>query len=94
VNRKAVQHLWREEGLRVPIQRRKRQRLGASTTAADRLTAEHPDHVWALGLPVRLDDRRGFSSCSTWSTSTPAKRSPLPSTGESTPMPPWPSWTA
>jgi putative transposase len=48
VNRKAVQHLWREEGLRVPIQRRKRQRLGASTTAADRLTAEHPDHVWAL----------------------------------------------
>jgi putative transposase len=48
VNRKAVQRLWREEGLRVPSRRRKRQRLGVSTTPADRLAAEHPDHVWAL----------------------------------------------
>jgi putative transposase len=48
VNRKAVQRLWREEGLRVPARRRKRQRLGTSTTSADRLAAEHPDHVWAL----------------------------------------------
>ena len=48
VNRKAVQRLWREEGLRVPVRRRKRQRLGASTTPAERLAAEHPDHVWAL----------------------------------------------
>jgi putative transposase len=48
VNRKAIQRLWREEGLRVPSQRRKRQRLGVSTTPADRLAAEHPNHVWAL----------------------------------------------
>jgi putative transposase len=48
VNRKAVQRLWREEGLRVPARRRKRQRLGVSATPADRLAAEHPDHVWAL----------------------------------------------
>jgi putative transposase len=48
VNRKAVQRLWREEGLRVPSRRRKRQRLGVSTTPADRLAAEHPNHVWAL----------------------------------------------
>jgi putative transposase len=48
VNRKAVQRLWREEGLRVPVRRRKRQRLGTSTCPADRLAAEHPDHVWAL----------------------------------------------
>jgi transposase InsO family protein len=48
VNRKAIQRLWREEGLRVPARRRKRQRLGVSTTPADRLVAEHPDHVWAL----------------------------------------------
>jgi putative transposase len=48
VNRKTVQRLWREEGLRVPTRRRKRQRLGASTTPAARLAAEHPDHVWAL----------------------------------------------
>jgi putative transposase len=48
VNRKKVQRLWREEGLRVPARRRKRQRLGFSTTPAGRLRAEHPDHVWAL----------------------------------------------
>jgi len=48
VNRKAVQRLWREEGLRVPARRRKRQRLGSSTMPADRLAAERPDHVWAL----------------------------------------------
>jgi len=48
VNRKAVQRLWREEGLRVPVRRRKRQRLGVSTMPADRLAAEHPNHVWAL----------------------------------------------
>ena len=48
VNRKTIQRLWREEGLRVPVRRRKRQRLGVSTTPADRLAAEHPDHVWAL----------------------------------------------
>jgi putative transposase len=48
VNRKAVQRRWREEGLRVPTKRRKRQRLGTSTYPADRLAAEHPNHVWAL----------------------------------------------
>jgi len=47
-NRKKIQRLWREEGLRVPVKRRKRQRLGISTTPADRLQAERPDHVWAL----------------------------------------------
>jgi putative transposase len=48
LNRKKVQRLWREEGLRVPQKRRKRQRVGVSTTPADRLWAERPDHVWAL----------------------------------------------
>jgi putative transposase len=48
VNRKKIQRLWREEGLRVPPKRRKRQRLGVSTTAAARLRAERIDHVWAL----------------------------------------------
>lgn len=48
VNRKRIQRLWREEGLRVPAQRRKRQRLGDSTVPAERLRAERPNHVWAL----------------------------------------------
>ena len=43
-----VQRLWREEGLRVPLTRRKRQRLGDSTQPARRLSAERPNHVWAL----------------------------------------------
>jgi putative transposase len=47
-NRKKIQRLWREEGLRVPVKRRKRQRMGISSTPADRLQAERPDHVWAL----------------------------------------------
>lgn len=48
LNRKKVQRLWRQEGLRVPQKRRKRQRFGESTTPADRLRACRPDHVWAL----------------------------------------------
>jgi putative transposase len=48
VNRKRVQRIWREEGLRVPPRTRKRQRLGESTVPADRLRAERPDHVWAI----------------------------------------------
>src|SRR4051812_1119887 len=48
VNRKRVQRLWREEGLRVPARRRKRRRLGDSTVPAQRLRAERPGHVWAL----------------------------------------------
>jgi len=43
-----VQRLWREEGLRVPKRRAKRQRLGTSTVPADRLRAERPNEVWAL----------------------------------------------
>jgi len=48
VNRKRVQRVWREEGLRVPLRRRKRQRLGTSTVPAKRLRAERPDQVWAI----------------------------------------------
>jgi putative transposase len=47
-NRKKIQRLWREEGLRLPQRKRKRQRLGTSTCPSDRLRAEHPGHVWAL----------------------------------------------
>jgi putative transposase len=48
VNRKRVQRLWREEGLRVPEQQPKRRRLGESTVPAERLVAEHPNQLWAL----------------------------------------------
>ena len=48
VNRKKIQRLWREEGLRVPQRKRKRKRLGDSTVPARRLRAERANHVWAL----------------------------------------------
>ena len=49
MNRKRVQRLWRDEGLRVPVKRRKRQRLGDSAVSPrGRLRAERPNHVWAL----------------------------------------------
>lgn len=48
LNRKRVQRIWREEGLRVPVKAKKRRRLGDSTVPAERLKACHPNHVWAL----------------------------------------------
>jgi putative transposase len=48
VNRKRVQRLWREEGLRVPKRKRKRRRLGGSDGDGTKLRATHPNHVWAL----------------------------------------------
>ncbi len=48
LNIKRTRRVWREEGLRVPRNRRKRLRLGESTVPAARLRAEAPDHVWAI----------------------------------------------
>ena len=56
VNRKRVQRLWREEGLRVPQKRRKRRRRGESTVPGDRLRAERPDHVWAFDFQFDVTD--------------------------------------
>jgi putative transposase len=56
INRKRVQRLWREEGLRVPPTRRKRQRCGESTVPGDRLRAQRPDHVWAFDFQFDVTD--------------------------------------
>jgi putative transposase len=48
INRKRVQRVWREEGLRVPQRKRKRRRLGDSTVPAKRLRAQRLNHVWAF----------------------------------------------
>jgi len=45
VNKKRVQRLWRQEGLKVPRKQRKRSRLGLST--AVRQQALYPNHVWS-----------------------------------------------
>ena len=46
VNRKRIQRLWRDEGLRRPQVCRKRRRLGPTLT--ERLRAHRPNHVWAI----------------------------------------------
>jgi putative transposase len=48
VNRKRVQRLWREEGLRVRPYAQKRRRVGTSTVPSKRLPAERRNQVWAL----------------------------------------------
>ena len=48
VNRKRVQRLWREEGLRVPARKRQRQRTGESTAPDGRLVAQRPGHLWSI----------------------------------------------
>lgn len=48
VNRKRIQRLWREEGLRVAQRQPKRRRVGESAFPAKRLRAEHPNDVWAI----------------------------------------------
>jgi transposase InsO family protein len=45
VNHKKVQRLWRQEGLRVPV-RRRRKRVGVSTATA--VTAAAPNQVWGV----------------------------------------------
>jgi putative transposase len=61
VKHKKIQRLWRDEGLRVP-QRRRRKRLGASTTP-NPPTADAPNVVWAVdfqfdattdGRPIKI----------------------------------------
>ncbi len=61
VNRKKVQRLWREEGLRVPV-RKRRKRAGAST-AGPVVVAEAANTVWAFdfqfdsttdGRPIKI----------------------------------------
>jgi putative transposase len=93
INRKAIQRLWREEGLRVPARRRKRQRLGTSTCPADRLGAEHPNHVWALDYQFdQTTDGRILKLLNVVDEYT-RRRWRSPSSGGSMPTPPSLSWT-
>lgn len=59
VNRKRVQRLWRQEGLKVPPKQRKRRRLGCSQNRCTRRRAEHINHVWTYDfLMDRTEDGR------------------------------------
>lgn len=53
VNHTKIQRLWRDEGLRVP-QRRRRKRLGTSTTTVAEANA--PNRVWAVDFQFDVTD--------------------------------------
>ena len=58
MNRKRVQRLWRDEGLKRPPQGRKRRRVRLDTT--ERMRALRPNHVWAIDFEFdeTTDQRR------------------------------------
>ena len=47
VNRKRVERLWREQGLKVPQKQSKRRRLGSSDQGSQRRRAERINQVWS-----------------------------------------------
>ena len=63
INRKRVYRLWRKEGLKVPVKRRKRRRLGQSENGCARRRAEHKDHVWAWDF---IHDRTESGTALKW----------------------------
>ena len=47
VNRKRVERIWRQEGLKVPTKQPKRGRLWLNDGSCIRLRPAHPNHVWS-----------------------------------------------
>ena len=73
VNHKKIQRLWREEGLRVVVKRR-RKRVGSST-APPVPSATGPNMVWAIDFQFdSTTDGRPVKICR-WLTSTPVNDS-------------------
>ena len=62
VNKKRVQRLWREAGLKVPAKKKahKRRRLGTSENGCTRRRAQYIDHVWSydFAMDATEDGRR------------------------------------
>jgi putative transposase len=59
INRKRVYRLWRREGLKVPVKRHKKRRLGTSKNGINRLAAMRADHVWTWDfIHDRTEDGR------------------------------------
>lgn len=53
VNKKRVQRLWREAGLKVPQKQHKRRRLeGNSDNSVTKMKAEYPGHVWSYDFAM------------------------------------------
>lgn len=50
INHKRVEHLWRQEGLKVPQRRPKRGRLWLDDGSCVRLRPAYPNHMWSYGF--------------------------------------------
>jgi len=48
VNRKKIERLWREEGLKLPERHKRRKRLYHKGSSIIRLRPTHSNHVWAI----------------------------------------------
>ena len=59
VNRKRVHRLWKELGLQVPVQQKKRRRGDGCSfkNACDQLKPEYPNHVWSYDLKHDVTER-------------------------------------
>ena len=61
VNRKRVERIWRQEGLKVPQKQPKRGRLWRNDGSCIRLRPEYPNHVWSYDfVEDRTHDGRKF----------------------------------
>ncbi len=59
VNKKRVERIWKQEGLKVPKKQPKRRRLWFTDGSCVRLRAEHPNHVWSYDFVAeRTSDGR------------------------------------
>ena len=63
INPKRVYRIWKQEGLKVPVKKRKKRRLGNSNNSAQRHVAEHPNHVWSWDF---IFDRTAFGKQLKW----------------------------
>jgi putative transposase len=61
VNRKRIYRLWRQEGLKVPVKRHKKRRLGTHENGIMHHRATHADHVWTWDfIHDRTEDGRAL----------------------------------
>ena len=60
INKKRVQRLWREEGLRNPLRKRRKRARGHSGNSCAMKKAEHKNHVWCWDFTMdeTADGRR------------------------------------
>ena len=64
VNRKRVQRVWREEGLRVVRRARKRRRAGEGAGEQAKLRASMPGEIWAVDFQAdQTQDGRALRMC-------------------------------